>query len=79
MLQSTNEDFIDQAFWGFGNISGDCSVFRDKVMQVGIHLMNEHLRNAFQSGFHKIYFNNACWTLSNICRTIPHPPFPQIR
>jgi importin subunit alpha-6/7 len=78
MLHNSNEEFIDQGFWGLGNVCGDSHTYRNLAIEHGIQSMNINLRSALDRNKRPSYFDNACWALSNICRTKPYPPLNSI-
>jgi len=75
LLTSPLDDVRDQAIWALGNIAGDSPRCRDFVLQHGI--MGPLLQNLMESTKLSV-LRNATWTLSNLCRGKPQPPFEYV-
>lgn len=76
LLASPNADVKEQAVWALGNIAGDSPTFRDYVIQSnGVNGLLSVFRNDAKISM----IRNATWSLSNLCRGKPQPPFESIR
>ena len=75
LLSSTSPDIREQAVWALGNVAGDSTKLRDRVLDLGalpplIKIIHE---NPSESTL-----NNSTWTLSNLLRGKPAPMFEKI-
>eukprot|EP01134_Creolimax_fragrantissima_P004226 CFRG4226T1 len=77
LLASPAEDVAEQAVWALGNIAGDCSQYRDFVLQCGaLRPLLALITETDKVGVTR----NATWALSNLCRgKDPRPNFEIIQ
>ncbi|CAN8269639.1 unnamed protein product [Cochlearia groenlandica] len=75
LLSSTYSGVREQVVWALGNISGDSPRCRDIVLGHGA-LPSLLLQLNHEAKLSMLI--NAAWTLSNLCRGKPQPPFDQV-
>ena len=75
LLMSANEDVREQAAWALGNIAGDSVHCRDLVIASGGIPALLALGATFAEHSRLSTIRNTTWTLSNLCRGKPQPPF----
>jgi len=76
LLASPNADVQEQAVWALGNIAGDSPNLRDLVLHAGG--LFPLMQVIHQSESKMSMMRNATWTLSNLCRGKPPPPFEMV-
>ncbi len=79
LLLSPNEDVREQAAWALGNIAGDSVRCRDLVISNGGIPALIQLGSTFSEHTRLSTIRNTTWTLSNLCRGKPQPPFAVVR
>ncbi|ESQ49490.1 hypothetical protein EUTSA_v10020485mg [Eutrema salsugineum] len=75
LLSSPYDGVREQVVWALGNISGDSPRCRDIVLG---HGALPSLLLQLNHGAKLSMLVNAAWTLSNLCRGKPEPPFDQV-
>ncbi len=76
LLNSAHIEVVEQAIWGLGNIAGDSHKVRDLVINAGAVNPIAEILEKVPPG--SSFVRNASWTLSNLCRGRPSPPFPKV-
>ncbi|KAL0708570.1 hypothetical protein Bca4012_074996 [Brassica carinata] len=75
LLSSPYDGVREQVVWALGNISGDSPRCRDIVLG---HGALPSLLLQLNNGDKLSMLVNAAWTLSNLCRGKPQPPYDQV-
>ncbi len=76
LLSSPHIEVVEQAIWGLGNIAGDSHKIRDIVIEQGAIKPIADILDRAQPG--SSFVRNASWTLANLCRGRPAPPFERV-
>jgi importin subunit alpha-6/7 len=79
LLRSPHADVREQAVWALGNIAGDSCYCRDLVLFAGAMQPLLACCNPTQPSVKQTMIRNATWTLSNLCRGKPQPPFELVK
>lgn len=72
----THLEVKEQVIWCLGNIAGDNTRFRDAILEKDmVPKVCALIDNAVASSS---FVRNAIWTLTNLCKGTPSPPFEKI-
>ncbi|KAJ3435468.1 importin subunit alpha [Anaeramoeba flamelloides] len=71
LLNSPDENVLDQSIWALGNIAGDCVEYRDELLKLGVF---DKFLEIIQTTTTKSIILNLIWALSNCVRKTPYPP-----
>lgn len=77
LLGSPHEDVKEQAVWALGNIAGDSPECRNFVLSQGV--LNPLMELCQRPDAKTSLLRNATWTMSNLFRGKPQPPFDMVR
>ncbi len=69
---------MEQAIWAIGNISSDCTFYRDSILREGglINLI-KIVQNPSIKDQHII--QQTAWAMTNLCRGTPLPKYEYIK
>jgi len=68
---------VEQVIWGIGNIAGDSSTTRNRVIESGALVSISQVLNQAPPG--TSFMRNASWALSNLCRGRPQPDYNLVK
>lgn len=77
LMRDHRQRLREQACWALGNIAGDCAELRDEVLAAGA--LDAVLAVLQQESAKLSAVKTATWTMSNLCRGKPPPPFEEVR
>ena len=78
LLRSPHIEVAEQAIWCLGNMAGDNTRIRDSILMAGVIQPIAHILNTATNLSHS-FKRNASWTLANLCRGKPNPPFDLVK
>ena len=79
LLHIENEEVRDQAMWAVSNISANTSEHRDLILNAGaLPAIVTIVRSAFKNPQKLSLLQLGSWTLGNLCKGKPDPPFELI-
>ncbi|KAJ3431046.1 importin subunit alpha [Anaeramoeba flamelloides] len=78
LLDSDNNDVIEQSVWALGNISGDSLTFRDKILSYP-NSFNKILSIFHLKEINESILNNTTWVVSSLCRGVPFAPYHKVK
>ena len=76
LMSSPSDDVSSQAAWLLGNLAGDGTTLRNRVLQA--NALTPLLQILSRPTCRMQTVRNAAWALSNFCRNEPHPSFIHI-
>lgn len=79
MGQSKDEDVRAQSVWALGNIVGDGTENRDRVLEAGALPIILDLLQTSSSSTKLDMVRNVAWILSNVFKRQPRPPFEMMK
>lgn len=77
LLCSYNPEVREQAAWCLGNVAGDCTQYRDMLLDNGNALKNIILNLKDPASLSLL--RNVTWCLSNFCRGKPQPELNKVQ
>jgi hypothetical protein len=77
MVNSPAAEVREQAIWALGNVAGDCAKLRDLCLQSGMIVPLLQILTDETSS--KSMMRNATWSVSNLFRGKPPPPFELVQ
>lgn len=82
LLNTDHFTLLEQSVWCVGNIAGDCSSYRDKLLHSGaqdsLSAKYFHLKNKTDQK-NKSLVRQIIWSISNLCRSKPVPDYKLIK
>lgn len=76
LLHSSSVKICEQAVWALGNIAGDSQICRDYVLrEKALPFLVDIGTRSTSVGL----LRNITWTISNLCRGVPHPKFEDVK
>jgi importin subunit alpha-1 len=78
LLKSEHIEVVEQAIWCLGNMAGDNTRIRDAILYAGTIHPISHILTTTPNLSHS-FKRNSSWTLANLCRGKPNPPFSLVK